>query len=147
MVSTLGSPSLPAGLGMARYLSKGGVGPPDGAAIYFFGGPVRGLCRSLSLGCGGVWSRRPAPLSPILWPPCCRPADEGRGNGDRPPRELSECCDRWPGMTIELTVPDGINFADCDGGQFRSWGPENNVRSESGSRAARPRVGCGRQLA
>jgi hypothetical protein len=24
-----------------RYLSKGGTGPPNGAAIYFFGGPVQ----------------------------------------------------------------------------------------------------------
>ena len=39
---------------------------------------------------------------------------------------------RWAGMAVELTVPDDINFADCDGGQFRSWGPENNARSNQG---------------
>ena len=38
---------------------------------------------------------------------------------------------RWPGLAIELTVPDDIDLADCDGGQFRSWGPDP-VRAHQG---------------
>ena len=38
----------------------------------------------------------------------------------------------WEGMAIELTLPDDIDFADCDGGQFRSWGPDANVRAHQG---------------
>ena len=29
---------------------------------------------------------------------------------------------RWAGMAVKLTVPDDINFPDCDRGEFRSWG-------------------------
>ena len=60
-----------------RYLSKGGVGLPDGAAIYFFGGPVTGLCGSLSLGCGGVRSAD-RPLRHRSHGRPGRPADEAR---------------------------------------------------------------------
>jgi hypothetical protein len=28
----------------------------------------------------------------------------------------------WEGMAIELSVPDDIDLADCDDGEFRSWG-------------------------
>ena len=41
-----------------------------------------------------------------------------------PPSEPGEqvIANQWAGMAIELTVPDDINFADCDGGELRSWG-------------------------
>ena len=29
-------------------------------------------------------------------------------------------------------MPDNIDFADCDRGQFRSWGPEGNARVHQG---------------
>ena len=35
-------------------------------------------------------------------------------------------------MAIELTVPDTITFADCDGGQFRSWAIDNDARFAQG---------------
>ena len=35
-------------------------------------------------------------------------------------------------MAVELQVPDHIDFAACDQGQFRSWGPEDDVRSHQG---------------
>ena len=35
-------------------------------------------------------------------------------------------------MELELTVPDDIDFADCDHGQFRSWGPVNIARIHQG---------------
>jgi len=39
---------------------------------------------------------------------------------------------RWPGKAIELTVPRAVNLANCNEGQYRSWGPENNARSHQG---------------
>ena len=47
----------------------------------------------------------------------------------------------WPGMAVELTVPADLDFADCDGGQFRSWGPEDYARYQQGRRAARRMCG------
>jgi hypothetical protein len=35
-------------------------------------------------------------------------------------------------MAVQLKVPDSIDFATCDQGQFRSWGPENKARSQEG---------------
>ena len=34
----------------------------------------------------------------------------------------------YAGKVVELTVPDDAVFADCDGGQYRSWGPDESVR-------------------
>jgi hypothetical protein len=39
--------------------------------------------------------------------------------GESAPVDVS--IDGYPGKMIELSVPDDINFADCDGGQFYSW--------------------------
>lgn len=38
----------------------------------------------------------------------------------------------WEGLAIELTVPDDLDLADCDGGQFRSWEPDPSVRAHHG---------------
>ncbi len=38
--------------------------------------------------------------------------------------------DGYSGKTIELSVPDDINFADCDDGQFQSW--EGRTHQEPG---------------
>jgi hypothetical protein len=35
-------------------------------------------------------------------------------------------------MAIELAVPDDIDFAGCDSGEYRSWGPEDKARSHQG---------------
>ena len=43
-----------------------------------------------------------------------------------------EAADTWPGMAVSLTVPNEISFAECSGGQFRSWGPEPNERYAQG---------------
>jgi len=113
-----------------RYLSKGGVGHPGGAAISFFGGPV------------GVYA------DPCDWAGSEPDQPIGRRVGDRmaalaaePPRNAATPIDRpaaapgigdrWPGMALELTVPD-INLAGCDEGQFRRWGPETNARPAQG---------------
>ncbi|MDP8904502.1 MAG: hypothetical protein M3N29_04185 [Chloroflexota bacterium] len=39
---------------------------------------------------------------------------------------------RWQGSAIELTVPTDLDVADCDLGQFRSWGPETQARYHQG---------------
>ena len=114
-----------------RYLSKGGVGLPDGAAIYFFGGPVQVYadpCHWAAAGSDPPTGRSVTDLMAAL------AAQPMRGAGtaiDRRANFLS-VANRWPGMTVELTVPNDINFGGCDGGQFRSWGPGNHTRSNQG---------------
>ena len=113
-----------------RYLSKGGVGLPDGAAIFFFGGPVHVYADpcdwagaepdpSTGLAVGDLMAALIAQPMRSATPPIERPAASLSLRG------------RWPGMAVELTVPD-VNFAGCDEGQFRSWGPDNNARSHQG---------------
>jgi hypothetical protein len=48
--------------------------------------------------------------------------------GDSTPHEITVGDHR--GVELELTVPDNIDFATCDAGQFRSWG--YNVRFHQG---------------
>jgi hypothetical protein len=123
-----------------RYLSKGGVGRPDGAAIFFFGGPVRVYADPCHW--AGAQSDPPTGLSVVdvmtalaaqpmrsAGTPIDRNANAPNWNSATP----ASIPNGWAGMAVELTVPDGINFADCDRGQFRSWGPENNARSNEGS--------------
>ena len=38
----------------------------------------------------------------------------------------------WPGWTVELGVPADVDFSQCDGGEFRSWGPDLNARLHDG---------------
>jgi hypothetical protein len=112
-----------------RYLNKGGVGPPDGASIFFFGGPVQvypdpcdwAELRNppMALSAGDVIAALTAQPMRNATTPIDRPAD------------VPGLANRWPGKTVELTVPD-VNFAGCDEGEFRSWGPNNNVRSHQG---------------
>jgi hypothetical protein len=114
-----------------RYLSKGGVGPPDGAAIFFFGGLVKVYadpCHWV-----GAWSDPPA--GPTVIDLMAALASQPMRNATTPIDRRANfpgIANRWAGMAIELTVPDDVNFADCDRGQFRSWGPENNARSNQG---------------
>jgi hypothetical protein len=107
-----------------RYLSKGGVGLPGGAAIYFFGGPLE-----------------------VHADPCHWTADQStRLSGTaadivaalkaQPSRNAGAPIDRplglRPGAAIGLSVPDDVVLTTCDAGQYRSWGPEANARSHQG---------------
>lgn len=132
--------TVPAGwIWHGRYLSKGGVAPPGGAAIFFFGGPVQVYADP----CHWVGARPDPPtgLSVVdlmaalaaqsmrtAGTPIDRNASVPNWNSATP----ASIYNRWPGMAVELTVPDDINFADCDRGQFRSWGPQSNARSNQG---------------
>lgn len=122
-----------------RYLSKGGIGLPDGAAIFFFGGPVQVYADPCHW--AGVRSDPPTGLSVVdlmtalaaqpmrsATTPIDRNASVPNWNSASP----ASIPDRWRGMAIRLTVPDDVTFADCDGGQFRSWGLENTARSHQG---------------
>ena len=108
-----------------RFLSKGGVDRPEGAAIFFFGGPMQVYADPCH------WAGAPSN------PPTGLPArDLVAALAAQPSRSATTPFDRpygyWPGMAVELTVPGDLNLADCDGGQFRSWGPENNPQSHQG---------------
>jgi hypothetical protein len=109
-----------------RYLSKGGVGLPGGAAIFFFGGPVQVYADPChwageqaspptDFSSRSIVAALAAQASRSATSPISRPVDLFVG-----------------GASVELTVPEGINFADCDGGEFRSWGPQQEARSAQG---------------
>ena len=130
------------------YLSKGGIGLPGGAAIFFFGGPVQvyadpchwagsqsnpptgqsvdDLMASLAtqpLRSATTPIDRPAGgLSLTVRPGSTNPPADPNASGPRP----------WAGRSVELTVPNDINFAACQGGQFRSWGPDSVARVHQG---------------
>jgi hypothetical protein len=123
--------SVPAGwMWDGRSLSKGG-GASQGAAIFFFdavvqvyGDPCHWAVTAPNPPTGSAAADLMAALAaqPLrrATKPTKRPANTpGLANG-------------WQGISIELTVPDDINFADCDKGQYRSWGPDNEARSHQG---------------
>jgi len=96
-------------------LTKGGVDPPDGAAIFFFGGR------------GQVYP------DPCQWANATPGPPTGSSAADlvaalaaQPMRSATTPIDRsagvWPGMAIELTVPDNLDLDFCERGVFRSWG-------------------------
>jgi len=114
-----------------RYLSKGGVGLPDGAAIYFFGGLVQVYadpCHWTGVHSDPLTGRAAYRRMAAL---VAQPMRSATTLIDRP-ADVPGLANRWAGMAVELTVPEDVNFADCEGGQFRSWGPANNVRSHQG---------------
>ena len=132
--------TVPAGwIWNGRYLSRGGIGAPNGAAIFFFGGPVQiyaDPCRWAGNLSSPTTSFTAVPkvdalaiqLSRSASTPTVRNAAVPNFNAGSP----TSTPGRWLGMAIELTVPGDISFADCDGGEFRSWGPHSNARSAQG---------------
>jgi hypothetical protein len=112
-----------------RYLSKGGISPPHGAAIFFFGGPVQVYADP----CHWAGSRS-TPVSgtdviALLVPQPRRNPTNPTSRGSHTPGPGGVA---WPGESIELTVPDNTDFARCDQGQYRSWGPNEMLRSHQG---------------
>jgi len=112
-----------------RYLSKGGIDPPDGAAIFFYGGSVNVYANPCSWFGSGSDPATGSKVTDLL---NAQPMRHATSPISRPAPVPSGPADRWPGTVVELTVPADIDFADCDGGQFRSWGPENNARWHQG---------------
>ena len=122
-----------------RYLSKGGIAPLDGAAVFFYGGPVQAYadpCHWASVpsrasgSAGFVVATLMADLAAqpkrYATSPIVRYAS---GPGQTTSASVPG---RWPGMSVQLTVPNDIDLAGCDEGQYRSWGPENNARRHQG---------------
>ncbi len=130
------------------YLSKGGIGLSGGAAIFFFGGPVQVYADP----CHWAGSQSNPPTGPSVddlmaslatqplrsaTTPIDRPAGglslTVRPGSTNPPADPNASGPRpWAGRSVELTVPNDINFAACDGGQFRTWGPHSVARAHQG---------------
>jgi hypothetical protein len=111
-----------------RYLSKGGVDQPDGAAIFFFGGPVQVYADPCH------WQgQRSEPVTgrAVIDLLAAQPMRSATAPTDSPADEIYRA-NSIPGRSVELTVPHDMDFRDCDGGQYRSWGPERNARIHQG---------------
>lgn len=110
-----------------RALRKGAAGLPDGAAIFFYGGQLQVYSDPCH------WETEPpsAPTEDVV--AALLAAQPGRivtkpVYGAWPPGVSGA----YNGGAIELTVPGDIDIAACDGGQYRSWGPDAKVRSHEG---------------
>jgi len=111
-----------------RYLSKGGIDLPNGAAIFFFGGPVEVYDDPCHwIGSGSALSTG-SDVAALLSVQPMRNATEQTARSVPYPTEVLSSS----GTIVGLTVPDDVDFAGCDGGQFRSWGPESKARSHQG---------------
>jgi hypothetical protein len=116
-----------------RYLSKVtfGGGLPDGAAIFFFEGPVQVYADP----CHWAGAQSNPPTGPsvddLMAALAAQPSRSATIAIDRP-LTLPGNTEGWAGISVELTVPIYVDFAKCDEGQFRSWGPDDNARTHQG---------------
>lgn len=104
---------------------------PDEATIIFFEGPVQVYADPCHW--AGAQSNPPTgpsvdDLMPAL---AAQPSRSATIAIDRPLTLPGQTAGR-AGISIELTVPVYIDFAKCDEGQFRSWGPDSDARSHQG---------------
>jgi Tol biopolymer transport system component len=114
-----------------RYLSKGSADPPGGAAIFFFEGPVQ----VYDYPCHWAGALPNPPTGPSAGDLMAALAAQPLRNATAPIDRLliaPGASSGWSGKSIELTVPDDADFAACDGGQFRTWGPDDEVRTAQG---------------
>jgi hypothetical protein len=114
-----------------RSLSKGGVDQPDGAAIFFFGGPLQVYADPCH------WAgTQPAPPTGLsvddLMAALAAQASRSATTPIARPANVPGLANRWPGMSVVLHVPDNVDLTACDGGQYRSWGPDDKARSHQG---------------
>jgi len=124
--------SVPAGWTWSgRSLSKGGGGAPHGAAIFFFDAEVQVYADPCHW--AAVQSHPPTGSSAadLMAALAAQPLRRATTPSKRP-ANAPGLANGWQGMSIQLTVPDRINFADCDKGQYRSWGPDNEARTHEG---------------
>jgi hypothetical protein len=116
-----------------RYLSKVTfVGRlPDEATIIFFEGPVQVYADP----CHWAGAQSNPPTGPsvddLMAALAAQPSRSATIAIDRPLTLPGQTAGR-AGISIELTVPVYIDFAKCDEGQFRSWGPDSDARSHQG---------------
>jgi hypothetical protein len=105
-----------------QYLSKGGIGLPNGAAIFFFGGQVQVYADP----CHWAAAQPSPPAGLAVMDLMAALAAQPMRNATIPvarPMIRGDGGFAIAGMAVELTVPSDLNLADCDLGQFRSWGP------------------------
>jgi hypothetical protein len=110
-----------------RYLSKGGIGLPDGAAIFFFSAPLQVYANPVHwIGAKSTrWIGYPS--EDFVTALAAQPSR----NATKPTYLAADTLGvphLWPGTAVEVTVPDNLNLAACDRGQFRSWGPDGEAR-------------------
>ncbi len=93
--------------------------PPDGAGLIVFTGQLE------VYGDPCNWATtRPDPMTaPTVDAVIAALAAQAGRNATEP---VDITVDGYTGKSIELSVPTDANFADCDSGQFRSWGPGAN---------------------
>jgi hypothetical protein len=113
-----------------RSLSKGGAGLPGGATISFYGAPVVVYADP----CRWAATASDPPRSAVM----TFIADLAA----QPARDATTPVPRWAGglnaphslagEQLELTVPADLQISTCDGGQFRSWGPDDVARIHEG---------------
>jgi hypothetical protein len=114
-----------------RYLSKAGVGLEVGGAIYFFGGSVHVYADP----CHWAEVQSNPPTGPAVTDLMAALSAQSMRSAGTPSERRANSLgvtNVWPGMAVDLTVPDTVTLADCDEGQFRSWGPENKARFNQG---------------
>jgi hypothetical protein len=118
------------------YLSKGGINAPDGAAIFFFNADQLLVyddpCHWTGAQPGSRTGNSVQDIVDALAAQPMRNATTPSSRWAGVPRVRATEPGWWPGLAIELTVPGDIDFADCDGGEFRSWGPDADARSHQG---------------
>lgn len=114
-----------------RYLSKGGVGLPDGAAIFFDGNLVQVYTDPCHWAGAAPVPPTGSSVRDLVAALAAQPMRSATKPTDRNANGLG-ASGRWAGMAVELTVPDNIVFANCDRGQVRSWGPDDDARSHQG---------------
>lgn len=111
-----------------RYLSKGGDGGQGGAAIFFFGGPVHVYADPCHWDTAQPTRSTGPAAAAIVAALAAQPSRQATTPVDRP-ANAPRLAGLWPGKAVELTVPDDLDPATCDGGQYRSWGPDGNLRA------------------
>jgi hypothetical protein len=114
-----------------RYLSKGDVDQPDGAAIFFFGGPMVQVhtdpCHWVEEQPNSAYWLIGRSAVDLMASLVSQPMDSSTTPIIRFASSLG-MANGWPGMTVELTAPEDLNLGACDGRQYRRWGPEINAQ-------------------
>ncbi len=118
-----------------RSITRSGTGPTDAAEVFFYGGPLDAYADP----CHWAGASRPLPSdggSPVPVDTAAaafidalarQPSGDPPKLLDRPANTLLTA-NRWPGTSVELTVPGAIDLTRCDRGEFRRWGPEAKAR-------------------
>jgi hypothetical protein len=114
-----------------RSLTNGGDVAPHGAAIFFYDAVVQVYADPCHWAAAEPHPPTGASAKDLMAALAAQPLRQATAPTNRP-ANAPGLANGWQGMSIQLIVPDHINFADCDRGQYRSWGPDNEARSHQG---------------